>query len=132
MSNKKDFVRYPHDISAQITGETPEGTRLQLGEDALVYLRICGWEQGAIDRIACSDITLKNELDDLVSFPGSIYIGNPEDIREDMHAAIDKLFAAIYFNRKIIEEEDMKKVHRDECTLDDIVYKEEVIEDAKE
>jgi hypothetical protein len=75
---------------------------------------------------------LKNELDDLVSFPGSIYIGNPEDIREDMHAAIDKLFAAIYFNRKIIEEEDMKKVHRDECTLDDIVYKEEVIEDAKE
>ena len=123
-------MRYPHDIAAQITGETPEGTRLQLGDDVLLYFRLCGWEQGAIDRIACSDITLMNELDDLVSFPGTIFLGNPEDIREYMHSAVDKLFAAIYKNRKIITKEDMSKVHRDVLTLDDVVYK-EVEEDAE-
>ena len=123
---ERGFLKKHEDVAKQITGESIDGQRMQLGQDVLLYSRFIAIEQGALDRISMSDVTLADEFADNITYPGTVWLGNPEDIREEMHRTVDKVFASIYGHRGLITKEQMKSVQRDEIELDDIVYGEQV------
>jgi len=119
----RGFVKYGDDMAAQFTGDWVDGP-MKLGPDVLLYWRLCGWEQKSIDRLAMTDGTLHNELEDYETRPGVIFLGNPEDIREEMHNSIDKMFAHIYGLRSMLGEDVIKKIKEGEMTLDEAIYPE--------
>jgi len=116
-----DFKLFKAEVARQISGTNADGQRIELGPDVLLHWRLGGIEQGALNRIAMSDDTLYDEIE---RTEGLIAIGNPEDLREYLHDAIDDLFTAIYVSRGIISKEDGHNIRQRHTTLDDIVYKE--------
>jgi hypothetical protein len=96
-----DFIKIIEEQAAQFDGRQPDGSPVSLGTDFLVYCRLFSLEQGAIERLARSDLTLADEIADFKGSQGFVYLGNPEEIRAELKASIDAMFAAIYKVRGI-------------------------------
>ena len=96
MSN---FIVHNEDILGSINGETPGGEQMQLGEDVLVYIKLVDVEQPTLNRLRASKeiSNLYNEID---VARGKVYLGELEAVKAELHASIDKMFAAIVAYRK--------------------------------
>jgi hypothetical protein len=92
-----DFLIYSEEIAEGVTGETPEGEQMELGQDVLIYLKLAAFEQGVLERLRASeDSTLRTEID---SKQGVIYLGNLDEVQKELHCQIDSLFEAIKAHR---------------------------------
>lgn len=121
MSN--DYSMWTDEVARQVTGLDPDGQRMQLSNDVLIFFKLGAVEQGALERIAMTDETLWDEIQNTA---GRVALGNPEDIREMLHDAVDQMFAAIFVNRGIISKEEGHDIRQGRTTLDDILLGEEV------
>lgn len=122
----KDYNMWSDEVAKQVTGLNEDGKRLILGPDVLLFFKLGAVEQGALERLAMSDDTLWNEIQNT---SGRIAMGNPEDIRDMLHDAVDQMFAAIYVSRGLITKEQGHDIRQGRLTLDDIII---VVEDEHE
>jgi len=87
------FVRKSEEVASSINGECPNGDQMLLGDDVLIYFKLCGFEQPVLDRLRSTKTgTLATEI---TNKQGFIYLGELETVRRQLHSQVDKLFAAI-------------------------------------
>lgn len=86
-----EWVMRPEVLAKEIEGD------LVLGNDILIYFKMCAYEQGVLDRIAKTpDYTLADEIK---SDTGFVILGNPEQVRGAMHTWVDGIVNAILEQR---------------------------------
>lgn len=99
-SKEPSILVWDGSISSEITGEGPDGEPFLLGDDALIFFRMVAFEQPVLDRLRRStDLTLRDELDSESKYPSHVFLGNPEDLREELKGQVDKLVDAIIKHR---------------------------------
>lgn len=112
-----NYTVWDEGVAAQIDGRADDGeTPLELGPDILIHWRLGAVEQGAMNRIAMSDENLDSEIQRVV---GKVALGNPEDLREFLHDAVDAMFTAIYLHRGLLTAEQGHNIRHGHTTLDD-------------
>lgn len=106
------FIKYEEDMAVNVTGEGPDGNRLVLGEDCIVYLKLFAAEQGCLDRIrSFNDQHLGLDID---AAKGYIYFGDFEEVRLELHRQIDAMFAAMQDYRE--SQRDKENLKSEEST----------------
>ncbi len=90
MSN---FIKQKEDVALTINGEAPGGEQMELGEDVLLYFKLAAFEQPVLTRLRATPPA--NLAGEIASKPGFIFLGEPEDVRKELHSQIDKLFDAL-------------------------------------
>ena len=126
-----DFKLWNADAAHLVTGLDDEtGKPMELGPDIFLYWRLGAFEQGVFNRLAIQpEHTLEGEVNDLAH---TIALGNPEELREYLHDAVDNMLTAIYVSREIISKADGHEIHQGRATLDDILDRmEEKSKDAQ-